>query len=433
MLIMLVVGINLQEVFMNPNLADKQPNHWKRNAGFYLAGQFVSMFGSMLVSQAVMWHVTLEQQSGSLLALFSAATMLPMVFISPFAGVWADRYNRKYLVNIADTAIAIVTLAVALLFSAGFQSVWLLLAVGMARSIGMGIQGPAASALIPQIVPEAELTRFNGIQGTAQSIVMFAAPMAAGALLTFLPIQAIFYIDIVTAIIGISTVFFCVRVPHVPRKEAIEQGGKAYYNEMMAGFRYIVGQPWLKTMVIASSFFVVLVAPAALLTPLQVARTFGDDVWRLTAIEIAFSVGMMAGGILIAVWGGFKNKSRTMVLAWVIFGITTVLFGVVPNFWVYLGVMLLCGGAMPLYNTPSMTLVQTKIPPELMGRTMSVIMMINGIGMPLGMAIFGPLGDIVRIELLLVITGILMAAGGLLLRTRREFMEAGVPAPKLEP
>jgi DHA3 family macrolide efflux protein-like MFS transporter len=114
----------------------------------------------------------------------------------------------------------------------------------------------------------------------------------------------------------------------------------------------------------------------------------------------------------------------------VVFGVTTVLFGVIPNFWVYLGVMVLCGSAMPIYNTPSMTLVQTKIPPELMGRVFSVIMMLNGLGMPIGMAIFGPLGDIVKIELLLVITGALMVVGGLLLRTRREFITAGEPAAK---
>jgi DHA3 family macrolide efflux protein-like MFS transporter len=234
----------------------------------------------------------------------------------------------------------------------------------------------------------------------------------------------------VTAVIGIATVFFCVKVPHTPRKEDAPQGGKAYFTEMAAGFRYIGGQPWLKTMFIATACFVVLVSPAALLTPLQVARTFGDQVWRLTAVEVAFSIGMMAGGILISIWGGFKNKTHTMILAWVVFGVTTVLFGVIPSFWVYLAVMLLCGSAMPLYNTPSMTLVQTKIPPELMGRVFSVMMMINGIGMPLGMAFFGPLGDIIKIEILLVITGALMILGGLWLFTQRAFVAAGKPVAK---
>ena len=385
----------------------------------------MSMFGSMLVSHAVSWHILLQEQTGSLVALFTCAAMLPMVFISPFAGVWADRYNRKHLVNISDAAIAVITLAVAILYTAGFQSIWFLFATVMARSVGMGIQNPAASALIPQIVPEEHLMRFNGIQSTAQSLTTFAAPMAAGALMSFLPLETIFYIDVVTAVIGISTVFFCVKVPHVPKKQEKTLGSAVYYHEMAEGFRFVAKAPWLKTLLIASALFGIFASPAAMLTPLQVVRTFGDDVWLLTAIEIAFSAGMMAGGIVISAWGGFKNKSHTMVLAWLCFGVTTFLFGVIPIFWVYLGVMVLCGLAMPIYNTPAMTLLQTKIPPELMGRVFSVLMIINGIAMPFGMAIFGPLGDIVSIELLLIVTGVLLISGGLALIGRKELMKAG--------
>ncbi len=398
---------------------------WKRNAGFYIGGQFVSMFGSMLVSHAVSWHVLLQEQSGVLMALFTAAAMLPMVFISPFAGVWADRYDRKHLVNVSDAAIALITLVVAILYSAGHKNIWLLFATVMARSVGMGIQNPAASALIPQIVPEEHLMRFNGIQSTAQSLTTFAAPMAAGALMSFLPLETIFYIDVFTAVIGISTVFFCVKVPHLPKKHEKTLGAKVYYNEMAEGFRFVGSQPWLKTLLIASALFGIFASPAAMLTPLQVVRTFGDDVWLLTAIEIAFSAGMMAGGVVISAWGGFKNKSHTMVLAWLCFGVTTFLFGVIPNFWIYLGVMVLCGLAMPIYNTPAMTLMQTKIPPELMGRVFSVMMIINGLAMPLGMALFGPLGDVVSIELLLILTGLLLIGGGFALYGRKELMKAG--------
>ncbi len=409
-------------------MRDKKPREaWKRNAGFYIAGQFLSMFGSMLVSHSVTWHITLEQQSGGLIALFTCAAMLPLVFVSPFAGVWADRYNRKHLVNISDAAIALVTLAVALIYSAGLRSVWLLFATVVARSVGMGIQQPAAGALIPQIVPAEHLTRFNGIQSTAQSLTMFAAPMAAAALLTFLPIEHIFYIDVVTAAIGIATVFFCVKVAGVPKKADSAEGTGAYYREMTEGFRFVVAQPWLKTLFVASALFGILASPAAMLTPLQVTRAFGADEWRLMAIELAFSVGMMAGGILISAWGGFKNKARTMVLAWLLFGLATVMFGVIPNFWVYLAVMILCGCSMPVYNTPAMTLLQTKIPPGLMGRVFSVLMVLNGLSMPLGMALFGPLGDIVKIESLLIVSGLMLISGGLIIAGRRELTQAGEP------
>lgn len=404
---------------------EKNTTHWKRNAGLYIAGQFLSMFGSMLVQHAITWHITLREQSGSVMAAFTCAALLPMVFISPFAGVWADRYNRKYLVNIADGAIALVTLAIAILYSFGIQNTWILLAVVVVRSIGQGVQMPASSALIPQIVPQEYLTRFNGLQSTAQSITMFAAPMAGGALLTFLPLGYIFLIDVITAAIGIAVVFFCVKVSAVSNEKGHKPGVKAYFHEMKEGIHFIGGATWLRTLLIAMALFGVLSSPAAMLTPLQVTRTFGADVWRLTAIEITFSLGMMAGGIAIATWGGFNNKVHTMIVSFILFGITTILFGLTSDFGIYLAVMILCGCTIPLFNTPAMTLMQTNIPPEMMGRVFSIIMVFNGLAMPLGMALFGPMGDVVKIERLLIVTGIMLTAGGLALYGQKELIRMG--------
>jgi DHA3 family macrolide efflux protein-like MFS transporter len=389
--------------------------NWKRNAGFFIGGQFASMFGSMLVQYAITWHITLQTKSGVMMTVFTCAALLPMVFISPFAGVWADRYNRKYLINAADGAIAIVTLILAVAYIGGMKNIWLMLVVILIRSLGQGVQQPSVSAIVPQIVPEDQLARFNGIQSAVQSFTMFAAPMISGALLTFLPIEHIFFIDVITAAIGISVVFFCVKVSGVPGAREIEPGVAAYYRELMEGFRFIGNTKWLKILFVYMAFFSVFVTPAAMLTPLQVARSFGDDVWRLTAVDILFSVGMMLGGVVMSVWGGFKNKVHTMILACFAFGATTVLFGVVPDFWMYSGVMLLCGSVMPMFNTPMMTVMQTKIQPRFMGRVFSAVTMIGGVAMPVGMSVFGPLGDWVRIETLLVGTGTVLFLSGFVL------------------
>ncbi|GHU08354.1 MFS transporter [Spirochaetia bacterium] len=400
--------------------------NWKRNAGFFIGGQFASMFGSMLVQYAITWHITLETQSGVWMTLFTCAGLLPMVIISPFAGVWADRYNRKYLVNIADAAIAVATLILAVVFIARGENIWLMLVVVAIRGFGQGVQSPAVSALIPQIVPGEHLQRFNGIQSAVQSLTMFATPMLAGVLLTFLPIEYIFFIDVITAAIGISVVFFCVHIPHLERKTS-GTGIQAYFDELKEGLRYIGGIAWLKILLAYTGFFCVCMTPAAMLSPLQVTRTFGDDVWRLTAVEIGFSIGMALGGVVISIWGGFKNKVHTMILACFAFGVTTLLFGVVPNFWVYLAIMLLCGMSVPLFNTPTQTIMQSKLDPAIMGRVFSVMMMINGLAMPVGMVLFGPLGDIVRIESLLIITGILLFASGFVLCASKTLKAAGAP------
>ncbi|MPM41489.1 hypothetical protein SDC9_88144 [bioreactor metagenome] len=398
---------------------------WKRNVTLYMAGQFVSMFGSMLVQHAITWQITLETKSGVIMTLFTCAALLPMTLISPFAGVWADRYNRKYLIVISDGCIALITLGLALAYLSGHRSIWLMLIVVAARSLGQGIQQPAVSAMIPQMVPLESLQRFNGIQSSIQSLNLFVSPMVAGALLSLMPIGYIFFIDVITAAVGIAIVFLFVKVSGVPRTGEVQRGIRAYLQELQEGLRYINSQAWLKLIIAYGAFFSFFVSPSALLTPLQAARTFGDDVWRLTAIELVFSAGAILGGVVISAWGGFKNKAHTMILACVLFGLTSVLLGVIPNFWVYLGVMLLCGAAVPLYNSPSVTLLQSSIDADKMGRVFSVMMMFSGLAMPLGMAVFGPLGDMVKIEWLLIVSGAAIFISGLALLGARSLIEVG--------
>jgi DHA3 family macrolide efflux protein-like MFS transporter len=162
-----------------------------------------------------------------------------------------------------------------------------------------------------------------------------------------------------------------------------------------------------------------------MLTPIQTTRNFGLDVWRLPAIELAFSIGMMLGGITIGAWGGFKNKSYTITLATAICGLISMALGLASNFWAYLAFMAICGISMPFFNTPLMTIFQTKVAPDYMGRVFSVLMMSGSVMMPLGMAFFGPMADVVSIDILLVATGIAIFLSSFLLAGSKTIREAG--------
>ena len=148
-----------------------------------------------------------------------------------------------------------------------------------------------------------------------------------------------------------------------------------------------------------------LVSPAAFLTPLQVARTYGADVWRLTAIEVTFSAGMMAGGAVLSAWGGLPNRIHTMVLANAAMAGLTIVLGLAPSFWLYLSAMVAFGVALPFFNTPSAVLLQDHVEPGFLGRVFSILTMISTSVMPLGMLLFGPLAEAVKIEWILLATG----------------------------
>jgi DHA3 family macrolide efflux protein-like MFS transporter len=412
--------------------------NWKKDLGLFMGGQTLSLFGSMLVQYAISWYVTMETQSGSLMTISIVCGILPTFFVSPFGGVLADRFDRRRLIVLSDASIAVVTLGLALAFALGFREVWLIFLAQALRAAGAGIQTPAVSAFLPQIVPKDELMKANAAFGSAQSVIMLAAPAAAGALMSFAPVESLFFIDVVTAALAIAVVLGFLRVP--PHERALGKIEVGYWKDLRAGFAYIAGHAYVKRFFLFCAAFFFLAAPVACLTPLQVTRAFGKDVWRLTAMEIVFSVGMVLGGVLIGAWGGFKNRVRTMAFSSFIVGATTVGMGLIPLFApvfaAYLAVMAICGVAMPLFNTPATVLLQEKVETDFIGRVFGVLGMISSLAFPLGMIVFGPLADRLKIEYLLLGTGacifllgFFILGSGVLMKAGQRPIEGGPTAP----
>lgn len=433
--------------------------NWKKNAVFFLGGQTLSLFGSSLVQYAMMWRLTLDTQSGFVMTGYIIAGFLPAFVLSPFAGVWADRYNRKKIIAIADAFIAVVSIITAVLLSFNFSEVFLFFTAAALRSLGNAVHQPAVGAFLPRIVPKEQLTRVNGINGTLQSALMLVSPIAAGSLLAVLPMNYIFLIDALTALLAISVLIFCV---HEQKKEdtgvqadntqpdtasSAPPASGGFLSDFKGGLSYIKNHRYLLSFFAYNAVLLILVSPAAFLTPLQTARSYGSEVWRLTSIEIVFSVGMMIGGGVIAAWGGFKNRMKTIlsantVMAFCTFALglspflsrildldNSVLFGITNllPFIIYLFFMGVFGIALPLMNTPATVMLQEHIEDAYLGRVFSIYGMLAQSLMPLSMLLFGPLADAVSIELILVITGSVMLMAAVITPLNKRLMEAGEP------
>ncbi|WP_228479479.1 MFS transporter [Microbacterium atlanticum] len=392
------------------------PPRWLRNVILFLSGQTVSLFGSMLVQYAVFWYLTITYQSGIVMMLAALFGFLPQAVVSIFGGVWADRHNRKYLIMGADAAIAASTLALALLMMTGYDAVWLIFATMAVRSAGAGIQMPAVSALIPQIAPTRNLIRVNGINGSIQSAMALLAPAAAGALYAWASAASggsaaslipIFFIDVATAVIGIGILAF-IPVGTVRRAADAHTG---YFADLVDGIRYIAHHAFVRwLLVVFAIIFLLTVAPSNL-TPLMLVRSFpageAQDVVNLAVLEIAFSVGMMLGGILVASFFAKRSRIGMIVSSSLVFGALSIGLGLSPNVWVFFGFMFLVGLAVPFFSTPSMTLLQETVEPERQGRVFGFVGIVMAVAMPIGMVVFGPLADLVPIEMLLVAAGVL--------------------------
>lgn len=390
---------------MSTSAVQAVPERWKTNVALFLTGQTVSLFGSMIVQYAVMWYITLETKSGFAIALYAIAAFGPQGIVSIFGGTLADRMNRRILVMTADSIIAVTTLALALLMLFGVTDLWIILVAVGVRSVGAGFQTPAVQAMIPQIAPQDQLLRLNGMFGTIQSAMTLLAPAAAGAIYSVAGLVPTFFIDVATAIIGVSLLAL-VRVPTLAR---VTEGGTSYRADLVEGFHYIRSNAvvrWLLT--VFAIIFLLTVAPS-FITPLLIARTFGDDPWMLTVLEIAFGTGMMVGGVLVATV--LAKQSRVALILGSTFGFAalTIALGLSPNLWIFYGFMFLVGLLVPLFSAPLMTLIQETVEPDKHGRVFSYIGIVMALAAPIGASVFGPLADVISVQSVLVLAGILAA------------------------
>ena len=382
----------------------KAQSNWRKRTILFFVSQCITLFGSQIVQMAIVWYVTLQTNSGAWVAAFSVCSYLPQFFVSFIGGVWADHYNRKYLIIGADALIAAVTLAMMLIMpyiTAAPVLLTALLLMSIIRSAGAGVQNPAVNAVIPQLVPEEHLMRYNGINATMQSVVQFGAPAAAAVVLTMSTLRTTLLIDILTAVIGIG-VFSCILLP----KQEKSQEMTSVLADIGIGFQYAYSCITVRKTLIVYSLFVFFTVPAGYLSGLLVTRVFGDTYWYLTAVELVGFGGMMLGGLLMSIWGGFKSRRLTLSAGLGMFGTMAIGMGVSQHFILYLGLMALYGIALTTVQTTITTLLQENSEASMQGRVFGLMSSLYSSCYPIGMTLFGPLADTIPLQGIMIFSGV---------------------------
>lgn len=397
---------------------DEKQTNWKSQAMLFLISQCITLFGSTLVQMAIVWYVTIQTSSGVWVAAFTVCSYLPQFLISFVAGVWADRHSRKKLIIGADSLIALVTFLMVLAIPhIRDKTVVLggLLVMSVIRSFGAGIQTPAVNAVIPQLVPEDQIMRFNGINATMQSVVQFAAPAAAGVLLTINTLSSTLIIDTATAIVGIG-LLSAVIIP----KQAIQNKETSVFIDMKIGVKYTLSDKLIGKVLTVYGLFIFLCVPAGFLSQLFVSRVYGETYWYLSAVELAGFIGMVAGGILMSIWGGFKSRVTTMSVGLIAFGSLAIGMGLSKQFALYLTLMIIYGVAITMVQTATTTLIQEKAEMSMQGRVFGLLGAMYSGFLPVGMAIFGPMADEISLKWIMIGSGIALIALSIFVGTNKE-------------
>ena len=397
---------------------DEKQTNWKSQAMLFLISQCITLFGSTLVQMAIVWYVTIQTSSGVWVAAFTVCSYLPQFLISFVAGVWADRHSRKKLIIGADSLIALVTFLMVLVIPHITDKTVVLgglLVMSVIRSFGAGIQTPAVNAVIPQLVPEDQIMRFNGINATMQSVVQFAAPAAAGILLTMNTLSSTLIIDTATAIVGIG-LLSAVIIP----KQAIQNKETSVFIDMKIGIKYTLSDKLIGKVLTVYGLFIFLCVPAGFLSQLFVSRVYGETYWYLSAVELAGFIGMVAGGILMSIWGGFKSRVTTMSVGLIAFGSLAIGMGLSKQFALYLTLMIIYGVAITMVQTATTTLIQEKAEMSMQGRVFGLLGAMYSGFLPVGMAIFGPMADEISLKWIMIGSGIALIALSIFVGTNKE-------------
>jgi DHA3 family macrolide efflux protein-like MFS transporter len=404
--------------------------NWRRNFFTIWTGESISLVGSWLVQFALVWWLTLETRSATVLAVAMIATILPQVAVGPFAGAFVDRWNRKKVMIFADLSVALATLVLVILFWSGLVQVWSVIVILFAGSVGGAFQRPAFMSSMSLMVPKKHLARVNGVNQSIFGIGNIGAPVFGAILLAFVPMYGILAIDIGTAAVAISAVL----VTPIPQPSSTAEKSKSVLGDVRQGLRFVRGWPGAMTLMLAAMIINFLFTPTETLLPILTIEHYHGGAPEFAAFQASIGVGMILGGIALGVWGGFRRKMVTVAAGLAVSGPAMAVPGIMPSnlFAAALGGIFAVGFFISMVNASIMAILQSSIPPLMQGRVFALLGSASMVMTPLGLAIGGPAADLLGPQLWYVLAGMCTLAIGLCAFAMPHLMrlEDGPPMPK---
>ncbi|HEV2639881.1 MAG TPA: MFS transporter [Actinocrinis sp.] len=361
--------------------------------GVIWSGQVVTLVGNSLLRFAFVVHAWLAGGKAIDVALLSVCATLPQAVLSPTAGAIVDRCRKEVALRLADAAGLVTVAGLTVLYFSSSLRLWeiyiAMVCLGAANSFAF----PALSSAVPLLVPRDRLQRANGLLGSANSGASIFGPALAAVLLRVAGLGCILWVDLATFIVAMVSVYAVPRTAK-PQRRAADGKRRSLTADTGEGIRYLFGQTGLRALVLVDfAVNLVMVFGYAVVQPMVLART-GNNTGALAAVMSCMGLGGISGGLLLAAWGGPRNRVRGMMLGIVGMCVTS-LIGIglvrdVPGWCVgiFLGTAL-----MPFVNSLIQTVFQTSVPAELQGRVFGAMLSVSQISLPIATISSGVLAD----------------------------------------
>ena len=379
---------------------------WRPRFFTIWTGQAVSRFGSQVVSFALIWWLTEKTGSVAVLTVASLMTLLPPVFLGPVAGALVDRWDRRKVLMVSDSTIALFSGILAFLYWRGIAEPWHIYGVMLVRAIGDSFHGPSTKASTTLMVPKEHLSRVAGMNQALNGALRIAAPPLGAVLLKALPIHLVVLVDMATAAFAVVPLFF---IP-IPRPAAAEgtAGKRGVLRETAEGIRYVLSRRSLAFIVLSCAVTNLSYGPVFAYGSLLVRNVFHGGALELGLVSSASGIGLIAGGLLMSVWGGFRRKLATSAVGWIGVGIGYMALLLIPDdgVYVYIASKLFVGMMVPIGSAPLDAWYQSHTAPDKQGRLFAVLSSLDQLSMPFGLVVGGLLGDAVPLRAWWVLMGV---------------------------
>lgn len=367
-------------------------------------GSFISFMAMNMQMITRGWLVLrLENDSPLALVLVMVSFAAPMTIVSLVGGALADRFSKKYLIIISQSANAVMTFVLAMMDASG--AIWFgaVLIIGVVNGAMMAINMPSRQAIISDIVPESRLMNAVALNNSAMNLTRIIGPAMAGFLIIFIQTSGVFYlISIIYVFSALSLLM--VRVDTAQSKSAKKSVGK----DIVEGLRYVWNDVNLRGLIlmafIPSLFGFTLFA----LLPVWAREALNVNSSDLGILMTMMGVGALIGTLGLAAIRRFSHRGLLLLGCGIVWGIMLVGLANSQIYPVAMPFLLIIGLISSVYMSLNMTLTQLSAAPEMRGRVMSIMMMTFGL-MPIGALPFGTIAEYIGTANSLTISGALLA------------------------
>ncbi len=338
-----------------------------RNFRLFYAGQILSLTGTWMQSTALGWLVFELSDSEFLLGAVNAATILPILLFTLYAGVVADRLEKRKILLLAQTAMMVVALVLAVLTGLGAINVGIIFALLLLHGTGSAFEIPTRQAFFVELVGRRDLTNAIALNSSAFNLTRVAGPAAAGVLIGSVGIAVCFYLNAVSYLAVIAGLL-AIRLP--PFRRPVRIGSTR--EHLREGFRYLFSSRPSRTLVGLVAALSILGLPYLVLMPVFARDVLGAGAEGLGWLLAASGAGALAGGLTLAAYGGRARPGPLLLASAAVFCV--LLAGFALSTYFALSLVLLAGAGFTLILSTANTnaILQTLVPDELRGRVMSV-------------------------------------------------------------